>query len=134
MTIAATSSVAFNLVTIAAVVQEISTFWRSTAGDSDASLRKALVISAFLMVYGAAVLAMGFGRRSAFVRWQGLALLVFTIGKTFVFDTRSLSEGYRVVSFLALGVLLMGVSFAYQRDWLGLRQSDASPELPLGVP
>ena len=132
--IAAVASVAFNLVAIWAVVQEIAVFWRSTAGDPDASLRKALAISAFLMVYGAAVLAVGFWRRSAFVRWEGLVLLVFTIGKTFLFDTRSLSEGYRVISFLALGVLLLGVSFAYQRDWLGLRQPDAAIDSRLEMP
>jgi uncharacterized membrane protein len=34
---------------------------------------------------------------------------------------RNLSQGYRVVSFLCLGILLMAISFAYQRDWLALR-------------
>jgi uncharacterized membrane protein len=34
---------------------------------------------------------------------------------------RNLSQGYRVVSFLGLGALLMAVSFAYQKDWLALR-------------
>ncbi len=32
-------------------------------------------------------------------------------------------QGYRVLSFLALGVLLLTVSFAYQKDWLALRES-----------
>jgi hypothetical protein len=36
---------------------------------------------------------------------------------------RNLSQGYRVVSFFALGALLMAISFAYQRDWLNLRAS-----------
>ena len=31
---------------------------------------------------------------------------------------RNLSQGYRVVSLLGLGALLMAVSFAYQKDWL----------------
>jgi uncharacterized membrane protein len=31
------------------------------------------------------------------------------------------SQGYRVLSFLFLGALLLAVSFAYQRDWLRLR-------------
>jgi len=34
---------------------------------------------------------------------------------------RNLSQGYRVLSFLGLGALLMAVSFAYQKDWLALR-------------
>jgi uncharacterized membrane protein len=46
---------------------------------------------------------------------------VFTIGKTFLYDMRSLSQGYRVVSLVGLGALLMAVSYAYQKDWLALR-------------
>jgi uncharacterized membrane protein len=40
------------------------------------------------------------------------------------------SHGYRIVSFLGLGALLLGVSFAYQRDWLNLRgrESKDGPE------
>jgi len=84
-------------------------------------LRKALAVSAFLMIYGALLLAVGFWKRSAFIRWQALTLLVYTIAKTFLYDMRNLSQGYRVASFLALGALLMAVSFAYQKDWLALR-------------
>ena len=73
------------------------------------------------MLYGAGLLAVGFWRRSAFIRWQALILLVFTIAKTFLYDLRDLSQGYRVLSFLGLGALLMAVSFAYQKDWLALR-------------
>jgi uncharacterized membrane protein len=89
-------------------------------------VQKALAISGFLMVYGAALLAVGFWKRSAFIRWQALVLLVFTIAKTFVYDMRNLSQGYRVASFLGLGVLLMAVSFAYQKDWLALRGGGAA--------
>ena len=85
--------------------------------------KSSLAISAFLMVYGAGLLAIGFWKRSAFIRWQALILLVFTIGKTFLYDTRDLSQGYRVLSFLGLGALLMAISFAYQKDWLALRES-----------
>jgi uncharacterized membrane protein len=85
-------------------------------------------MSAFLMLYGAALLALGFWKRSAFIRWQALLLLVFTIGKTFLCDLRNLSQGYRVFSFLGLGALLMAISFAYQKDWLSLRLPNALPE------
>ena len=88
-------------------------------------LQRALAVSAFLMVYGAILLAVGFWQRSAFIRWQALILLVFTIGKTFLYDMRNLSQGYRLVSFLGLGALLMAISFAYQKDWLALREPQA---------
>ncbi len=118
--IGAPAMIAGNLLAVLAGVEEIITYW-----GTGAELGGALAISGFLMAYGAALLAVGFWRRAAFVRWQGLVLLLFTIGKVFVYDMRSLSSGYRVLSFIGLGALLMAVSFAYQKDWLGLRHADA---------
>jgi uncharacterized membrane protein len=84
------------------------------------------------MLYGAALLAVGFWKRAAFIRWQALLLIVYTIAKTFLYDMRNLSQGYRVASFMALGALLLAVSFAYQNDWLALRDKhkhvEAQPE------
>jgi uncharacterized membrane protein len=114
--------IAINIVALLTGVREIEAIWPATAADPEAQLQQALAVSAFLMVYGAALLAIGFWRRTAFIRWQALILLVFTIGKTFLYDMRNLSQGYRVVSFLGLGALLMAVSFAYQKDWLALRE------------
>ncbi len=125
--IAGASIIALNLVAIVACVRELDTFWSLTTAHPDAELQKALAISAFLMVYGAVLLAAGFWKRTAFIRWQALILIVFTIAKTFLYDMRNLSQGYRVVSFLGLGVLLMAVSFAYQKDWLALRDAEPKP-------
>jgi Predicted membrane protein len=124
--IAGASIIALNLVAIVACVRELNTVWGETAIHSDAELQKALAVSTFLMIYGAVLLAVGFWKRTAFIRWQGLVLIVFTIAKTFLYDMRNLSQGYRVVSFLGLGALLMAVSFAYQKDWLALRDSEPS--------
>jgi len=116
------STIGFNLIAVLTGVREIESIWeRTSAITTDAALQQALAISSFLMLYGAGLLALGFWRRSGFLRWQALLLLVFTILKTFVYDMRNLSEGYRVVSLLGLGALLMAISFAYQKDWLGLR-------------
>jgi uncharacterized membrane protein len=121
--IAGGSIIALNLVAVLACIRELETAWRPTYGSPEADLQRSLAISGFLMVYGAGLLAVGFWKRSAFIRWQALILLVFTIGKTFLYDTRDLSQGYRVLSFLGLGALLMAISFAYQKDWLSLRES-----------
>ena len=115
--VASIDSVLFNLIAILVVECEIGSLWPR----QDAGLQRSLAISAFLMLYGAALLAVGFWRRSAFVRWQALILILFTIAKVFLYDISGLSAGYRVASFLALGALLMTVSFAYQKDWLGLK-------------
>jgi uncharacterized membrane protein len=127
-TIAGSSIVAFNFIAILACLRELDSAWRVSAGNPEADLQKALAISAFLMLYGACLLAMGFWKRSAFIRWQALLLLVFTIGKAFLYDLRNLSQGYRVLSFLGLGALLMAISFAYQKDWLALRLPGPTPE------
>jgi uncharacterized membrane protein len=125
MSIAGGSIIALNLVAIISCVRELDTEWHPLYGNPEADLKKSLAVSAFLMLYGAALLTIGFWKRSAFIRWQALILLVFTIGKTFLYDTRNLSQGYRVLSFLGLGALLMTVSFAYQKDWLALREHEA---------
>jgi uncharacterized membrane protein len=123
--IAAASIIAFNLAAILSVVRELQLLWYNpTLYNPEADLQKSLAISAFLMLYGAVLLAAGFWKRSAFIRWQALILLVFTIAKTFLYDLRNLSQGYRVLSFLGLGALLMAISFVYQKDLLALRNPE----------
>lgn len=129
MNCAAVSTIAFNLIAVLTGVREIEAIWGSSTVTADGILQQALAISAFLMAYGAALLAAGFWRRNGFLRWQALVLLVFTIFKTFLYDMRNLSQGYRVVSFLGLGALLMAISFAYQKDWLHLREPETPPSI-----
>lgn len=74
--------------------------------------------SALWMAYGAMLMIIGFWRKSAFVRWQALALIAVTVVKVFIYDTSQLDHIYRIFSFIALGILLLAVSFAYQRNWL----------------
>jgi uncharacterized membrane protein len=85
--------------------------------------------SAIWLVYGAALMTIGFRNRSAFVRWQALILIAVTIAKVFIVDVSQLGGSYRILSLIALGAVLLGVSFIYQRDWLKLssRSSEKSP-------
>jgi uncharacterized membrane protein len=82
--------------------------------------------STIWLFYGASLMAVGFWKRSAFVRWQALALMAFTVGKVFLYDVSALDKGYRIVSFVALGGVLLAVSFIYQRDWLKLSGQTSS--------
>jgi uncharacterized membrane protein len=82
-----------------------------------------LWISVGWFVEAALLMAAGFWRKSAFVRWLALGLIAATIAKVFAYDIWDLSRGYRIVSFVFLGVLLLAVSFAYQRDWLKLSRT-----------
>ena len=82
--------------------------------------------SAIWIVYGAALMVIGFWKRSAFIRWQAMVLLAVTIGKVFLYDSRELQQIYRILSFIALGVMLMTVSYAYHRDWFKLSPRKSS--------
>lgn len=86
--------------------------------------------SAIWIVYGAALMIAGFWKRSAFIRWQAMVLLAVTIGKVFLYDSRELQQIYRILSFIALGVMLMAISYAYHRDWFKLspRKSGGAEE------
>jgi uncharacterized membrane protein len=80
---------------------------------------EAFSYSALWMVYGAALMMVGFWKRQAFIRWLAIALLVITTIKVFFVDISLLQRGYRIASFIALGVILLAVSFFYQRARLG---------------
>jgi uncharacterized membrane protein len=126
--LAGAATLAFNLVALLAVALQFELLWHQQLqikAGLHSFLRPAYVdftYSAWFLLYSAALMLAGFLRRSAFLRWQALILLMFSIGKIVLIDTVRLGEGYRVVCFLGLGILLLSVSFAYQRDWLVLRQ------------
>lgn len=127
--IAAGAGLAVNALILLAVGWEIHAYWwyLQWRGDStlmhDYRMYAQFTYSAFFMLFGAALLALGFWRRVAFMRWQALVLLAVAIGKVFTVDVSALSQGYRILSFLGLGALLLAVSFAYQKDWLNLRKA-----------
>ena len=49
------------------------------------------------------------------VRLAALVFLMVTIFKVFLLDLSFLENPYRILSFLVLGAILVGVSFLYQR-------------------
>lgn len=96
----------------------------------DIGITRDFTYSALWMGYGGMLMVIGFLRRSAFIRWQAMALIAATICKVFIYDVSSLDRGYRIVSFMVLGALLMGISFAYQQDWLKLSKKARGEEPP----
>lgn len=125
--LAATAILVINGLILLAMSWEIHSYWWARHWRGDFSqfynhrIYAQFTYSAFFMIFGAVLLSVGFWRRSAFLRWQALVLLALTIGKVFLVDVSALSQGLRILSFLGLGVLLLAVSFIYQRGWLHLR-------------
>ena len=78
-------------------------------------LAQQLSISVVWTIYGGALLTIGIARRSKLLRVMGLLLLGLTIFKVFLFDLSSLEKLYRIISFIVLGLILLTVSFLYQR-------------------
>jgi uncharacterized membrane protein len=134
--VAAVAVVALNVLALIALTHEVSDYYarqmaavqpgRRQWNPADfgewrhVQIERDFTYSALWMAYGAMLMVVGFLRRSAFVRWQALLLIALTIGKVFVYDVSELDRGYRIVSFIVLGVLLLAISFVYQRDWLQL--------------
>jgi len=74
-----------------------------------------VLLSAFWAVTGLAGLVLGLLRDVRILRLGALALLGLAVVKVFVYDLAELDSIYRAVSFIALGLLLLGGAFAYQR-------------------
>ena len=127
--LAAVAVLAVNLLILIAFSLEIHSYWwfqrmheyGTYTGMRDYWMDAQFSYSAFFMLFGAVLLAIGFVKRSAFLRWQALILLAATVAKVFLVDVSQLSKGLRILSFIGLGVLLLCVSYVYQRDWLNLR-------------
>ena len=85
--------------------------------------------SALWMVYGAGLMIAGFRRASPLLRWLALILIGLTVAKVFFYDLSALEHTYRILAFIALGILLLAISFAYQKKWFSASQS-SSPDTP----
>lgn len=114
-----------NILALVALNGEVRDFFarrRPLIGDN---IARDFTYSAVWMTYGAALMAVGFRRRSSFLRWQALVLVALTTIKVFTYDVSQLEQGYRILSFIALGIVLLVISFAYQRNWLRLSGEDS---------
>lgn len=75
--------------------------------------------SAAWLVFGLALLFLGALRGSQMLRFASLAVMLATVSKVFLVDAGSLTGLYRVFSFLALGLSLIGLSWFYSRFVFG---------------
>jgi uncharacterized membrane protein len=83
---------------------------------SNLEFGRQLVLSVIWGVYATFLMVWGIWRSRREQRWLALGLLLLTIAKVFLIDLASLERVYRIASFLALGVILLLVSYLYQRS------------------
>lgn len=109
----------FELVTV-----EVSDYFekaRYLADQSDTRLLMKLdnlhqmSLSIAWLCYSLALLALGIWRKMQILRMIAIGLFGLTIFKIFLFDLSFLGTLYRIFSFMGLGVILLVVSYLYQR-------------------
>jgi uncharacterized membrane protein len=103
--------VAVNVLAIWALSMEVRQYF-SHFNDR---LGRQMALSLLWTVYASGLLISGVRRNTVGLRWQGLVLFGIAVGKVFLYDLSFLSGGYRIISSIVLGIVLLGVSFVYQR-------------------
>ena len=74
-----------------------------------------LSLSLLWLVYAFIIIAIGMYRKFRAIRLMALVLFGVTIFKIFLLDLSQLDKAYRIISFIALGIVLMIASFFYQK-------------------
>jgi uncharacterized membrane protein len=82
-----------------------------------------VVLSAFWGLVGLAAIIVGLIRDVRELRLGGLALLGIGVAKVFVYDLAELDQLFRVLSFIAVGILMLAGAYAYQRVRAEARRS-----------
>ena len=74
-----------------------------------------LLLSTGWLVYSIILMALGIWKRNRMVRIESIILFGVSILKIFIYDLSFLDTLYRIFSFIGLGVILLAVSYLYQR-------------------
>ena len=92
---------------------------RTSPDDEQARARlgnlRQLSISGAWVLYSAAMMGFGLWKKVRGIRIAAFVLFGMSILKIFIYDLSFLEMLYRIFSFAALGVVLLAVSYAYQR-------------------
>ena len=79
------------------------------------------------LTFGVVLLAAGLVLRSHPARIASAAVIALTIGKAFLIDMAGLTGIYRALSFIGLGVVLVGIGWLYQRLLFPTRAQAIAP-------
>lgn len=74
-----------------------------------------VMLSVVWAVTGVSLLLIGAKTKYSIFRIQGLSIVGLTIGKVFLIDTSGLDPVPRIISFMFLGAVLLGISFLYNK-------------------
>jgi len=97
------------------LVLEVAGWADRNAAPQDIANTTTTGISILIAIYALALVGAGVAQRVSINRLLGLALLGAVIAKLYLIDVWALSRGFRIVAFLALGAMLLLVSYLYSR-------------------
>jgi uncharacterized membrane protein len=72
-------------------------------------------ISVLWTVFSVVLMMLGFKENSSLLRKISLGLFAVTLGKVFLFDMENIRTPYRIISFIILGLVLVGTSYLYYK-------------------
>lgn len=81
-----------------------------------AQITQAFMISASWAIFALVLIICGLRFQNKLLRWHGIILFALTIGKIILIDLNNVDPIYRILSFIALGVLLLVTSFVYTKN------------------
>ena len=115
--------IAANAVALWMLSQEVYYYFDSLGVRAGADYEDAmqLTLTVLWALYAMAVIGAGIASGHSRVRLAGIALLAVPVAKLFVFDIFLLEMAFRVVAFITLGCLLLGMGLVYQRYSLVVR-------------
>ena len=110
-----------SFVTLGWITAEIQSFWEVRYQTTQAHFYEQMMLSLAWGLYGSALIVAGMTRRYPPLRYLGMFVIGATSLKVFFYDLWELGGIYRVVGFLGFGVLLVLVSYLYQKRNLANR-------------
>jgi Predicted membrane protein (DUF2339) len=101
---------------VVALSAENSVYWDLRGETSaDAGFASSLALSFIWTLCASTFIALGMWRNFAPIRYLAMALFGLTVLKVFLVDLSALGGIYRILGFIGVGVVLLAVSFVYQR-------------------
>jgi uncharacterized membrane protein len=121
--VAAVTAVALALVYLSLEVRTL--FHGEVLNDGPTTDAEQYTYSAVWLAFGVTLLVAGMLLRSQAVRLASAAVVILTVLKVFLIDMSDLTGIYQSLSFIGLGIVLLGVGWLYQRLLFPRRASSA---------
>lgn len=90
-----------------------------------------LMFSLMYLLLAILYIAYGFRRRYVMIRRLGLGLTLFSTGKMVFYDVGLLTTGSKIIAYFSFGVLLLGISYLYQKVSNRMEEAQGKKILPM---